>query len=727
MQPDVTVVIPTFDNVRYTVQCFASLAAAAEGVSYEVVVVDNGSQDETESFVCSHTPGQIRGGAQGTYPPMSVRMLHNDVRCALSRSWNMGVEAARGRYVLISNNDVIYAPGSLRELVAGAEISSHVGIVLPLSPQDVSGPRPALRLPDTPDDMLFNLRSVADWDSRRAKGPTDIAPVLHPYIQQGGYAFLLKRDCWDVVGRFDEDYDLTGEDYDYFSRVLRWRKIVQARRAYVEHFGRVTRMWLADEENERCARNRFRLAEKRDGQFEIFSVVIPTYNRVEALIAALDSLEHQTFPHWKAYVVDDGSSDWDRIQRCVAGRFGWDAGRIWFYHLPKNVGPSAARNYGLRLCRGKYVAFLDSDDIWKPGHLQRHFDVHERGSFAMVYSDPEFAWRWYDVKQERFLYRADTHPTIKYWGAFDAQKLEEFNYIQTSAVSVWGDLARSLSFPEDRRVEEDWEYFKAVARSGSIYHLSELTCRYHIARNPEEEHLISRVVRFETSELSFETFRLVVIPHQIRSQRALLCVVIPTKDRPAQLGVAVESCGIYPDVPVCVVDDGSADAASVRRVVDEHLSGCLLRSERSYGASWARNRGVEYMPSDWVQFLDDDDVLVADWFDRLKVHLTDDWDAVVAPAWVPGPAGGLEIDNDVYTSQIAVRRDAFIRCSGFNENVSWAEERDLLRRMSEWGARIKKIKTPIVIRPARGGSGSPHRRADVDEVVVAPPRHKHGF
>jgi glycosyltransferase involved in cell wall biosynthesis len=685
----------------------ASLAHAAEGVTYEVVVVDNGSDDETLSFVGSHTPGQLRGGAQGPYPPKAVRLVKNDVRRALARSWNMGFDAAAGRHVIISNNDVIYAPGSLREMVYAAESSDQVGIVLPLSPLDITTAKPRLLDPSSgPEAMAENIEEVARWDAARSKIPNDVMPVRHPYIMQGGYVFLLKRDCWNVVGRFDEEYDLTGEDYDYFSRTLRWRKIVQARRAYVEHFERQTRMWLGDEEHEHVMRNRFRLAEKRDGQIEMFSVVIPNYNRIEALIAALDSLEHQTFPHWKAYVIDDGSPDWDRIQKGVADRFGWDAGRVWFLHRPKNLGPSAARNYGLRLTRGKYVAFLDSDDVWKPNHLQRHWDVHEVGKYAAVYSNPEFAWRWYDADQRKFLYRPDKHPTITYWGPFDKERLKAFNYIQTSSLSVWGPLARALEFPEGMHVEEDWEYCKRIAEHGDIYHLDEITCRYHISRNPEQEHLISRVVSFETTEASWETRRLVVIPHQL-SESAKLSVVIPTKDRAGLLGRAIESCIIYPDTPVCVVDDGSEDAESVRKVVNEALLGCLLRSQESKGPSWARNRGVEYMPSEWIQFLDDDDILTADWGSRLAVHLTDDWDVILAQALVPDMMGGFRATDDVFTSQVAVRRSAFLNVGGFKEDLWWAEERDLVDRMKTWGARIKYIKTPLVIRPAIGGSGKP--------------------
>ena len=93
-----------------------------------------------------------------------------------------------------------------------------------------------------------------------------------------------------------------------------------------------------------------------------FSIVIPTYNRLDFLKQALSSVWTQTFTDYEVVVVDDGSTDrtWDWL--AVQGK------RIRAIRQP-NRGPGAARNFGAREAQGNYVALLDSDDLWFPWTL----------------------------------------------------------------------------------------------------------------------------------------------------------------------------------------------------------------------------------------------------------------------------------------------------------------------------------------------------------------------
>src|SRR4051794_36269759 len=93
----------------------------------------------------------------------------------------------------------------------------------------------------------------------------------------------------------------------------------------------------------------------------LVSVVIPAFNRAFILPEALDSVLAQTFKDFELIVVDDGSTDdTEEVLRPYVERRG-----VRF--LPQaNQGPAAARNRGIEAARGKYVAFLDSDDLWLP-------------------------------------------------------------------------------------------------------------------------------------------------------------------------------------------------------------------------------------------------------------------------------------------------------------------------------------------------------------------------
>lgn len=101
----------------------------------------------------------------------------------------------------------------------------------------------------------------------------------------------------------------------------------------------------------------------------LVSVVIPTFNRVEALLRALDSVLRQTVPVKEIWVIDDASTDAvEPAVRALATNSG--GGRISYHRMEANAGQGACRNQGLRLASGEWVAFLDDDDWWLPGHLE---------------------------------------------------------------------------------------------------------------------------------------------------------------------------------------------------------------------------------------------------------------------------------------------------------------------------------------------------------------------
>jgi glycosyltransferase involved in cell wall biosynthesis len=95
--------------------------------------------------------------------------------------------------------------------------------------------------------------------------------------------------------------------------------------------------------------------------------VLPTYNRARFLAQAFASVRGQRLDDWELIVVDDGSTDGTReLAESLAGGLA----RPVRYVYQQNAGPAAARNAGLDLARGKYVAFHDSDDVWLSHHLE---------------------------------------------------------------------------------------------------------------------------------------------------------------------------------------------------------------------------------------------------------------------------------------------------------------------------------------------------------------------
>jgi glycosyltransferase involved in cell wall biosynthesis len=98
----------------------------------------------------------------------------------------------------------------------------------------------------------------------------------------------------------------------------------------------------------------------------VVSVILPTFNRIQYLRPAVDSVFAQTYDDWELIVADDGSDEETRAYLsglAVSPR----VNVIW---LPHSGNPSAVRNAALREARGDYIAFLDSDDLWMPPKLE---------------------------------------------------------------------------------------------------------------------------------------------------------------------------------------------------------------------------------------------------------------------------------------------------------------------------------------------------------------------
>jgi glycosyltransferase involved in cell wall biosynthesis len=109
----------------------------------------------------------------------------------------------------------------------------------------------------------------------------------------------------------------------------------------------------------------------------LVSVIIPTYNRSTFVRQAVDSVLKQTFSDFELIVIDDGSTDTTRENLLEY------QGRIRYHYQP-NQGVSKARNQGLGLAGGRWIAFLDSDDLWLPGKLEAQVDFFSRNPLASV-------------------------------------------------------------------------------------------------------------------------------------------------------------------------------------------------------------------------------------------------------------------------------------------------------------------------------------------------------
>lgn len=705
--PKVRIVIPTFNNALLTIQCVTALRAdpAWDTGDWHIVYVDNGSTDETLAWLRADTDQK---GSR-------TSLVRNKTPRAYSKSLNMGASLP-GEYdvLVLLNNDTIVAPGAIDALVGALNQQSQVALAF--SPQCVAKAGltpPKLAKPKTLEDVYGNVEAVGTWWERHAGTFSGLGFVGDPYVKEGGYAFAVTKYFWRALGGFDERYDLFGGDYDFFARARRHTKMVKVRAAFIDHLEHQSVAWLGLEREVRMAHGRFLLHEDHHAEMELVSVVIPVYNRVEALEAAIDSVLAQRMPHWRIYVVDDGSPDWDRVQALAHRKYGHLHGKLWFFHLPENRGPGGARNFGCQASRGKYVAFLDSDDVWYPDHLEKHVGQHERSHCLMSYSRTGFAWRWWDEGVKGWQWRVGKHPEqqLKDW-SHDPMRLERECYIKTSTVVVWGDMVRGGGFmfpdPTGHRdphaPAEDWEFFKAVNKVGGIAFIDHETGRTHWAKRATEDgHHSARLNPFADFEGLPEP------PGELCQQCLLtepaLGVVIPTLGRPAELRRAVDS--LPPDVEKVVVVDGDSGMASAQCVVGRPDVSIVTYPERK-GPSGARNAGIYYLLAPVCWYLDDDDVALPG-APALVLETMETHGAAVFDLLMECTTGHRQTSGEEwYTSGLA-GRTAALRQVPFDEARTHAEERDYAERLGRH-CEITRVAQPVAFKTTGAFRASPMAR-----------------
>ena len=191
------------------------------------------------------------------------------------------------------------------------------------------------------------------------------------------------------------------------------------------------------------------------------SVVIPIKGRPQLFALTAQSLAEQTYPHWEAVVVDDGSSE-DEFRR-IAEIAGCDQ-RM---RLMKNPGPRrgapACRNAGLAASRGEYVVFLDGDDALAPTCLQRRVEV--------MRSNPMVDFAVFSTR----IFRAIPGDTGLFWNQFttenDLDRFLRFDMPWHTSGPIWKKASLRQNGPWDDRARsaQDWEFHVRAIAAGLSY------------------------------------------------------------------------------------------------------------------------------------------------------------------------------------------------------------------------------------------------------------------
>ncbi len=197
----------------------------------------------------------------------------------------------------------------------------------------------------------------------------------------------------------------------------------------------------------------------------LVSVIIPSYNRAEYIAETIESVLAQTYKNIETIVIDDGSTD---DTKAVVARYLPKIKYVW----QENSERGASRNHGLRLAKGEFIAFLDSDDLWLPNKIEEDIKFFERNSsVGIVYTD----YLQIDAEGNQ-LKLLKLHDYVER----RTEALLEGNFILIGAHLIRTQLVRDIGgFREERQLSgsEDWEMWVRFSTTTNFAHLPKATTK----------------------------------------------------------------------------------------------------------------------------------------------------------------------------------------------------------------------------------------------------------
>lgn len=241
------------------------------------------------------------------------------------------------------------------------------------------------------------------------------------------------------------------------------------------------------------------------------SVIIPAYNAQRTILETIESVRQQTFQDIEIIVINDGSTD----QTSSIINSIYDS-RIQFYDYP-NGGPSIARNRGITHANGKYISFIDADDLWTPDKLEKQLAALKTNQKAGV------AYSWVAVMPEKKDVSDSEELSLfsgnkaTFMGDVYSELLLE-NFIGNGSNILARDEAIAFvgEFDPNLQPSEDWDYYIRLAAK---YHFA-LVPEHQILYRKTEGTLSTNVSVMETSGLKVIDQAYRIAPKKLQSQKS---------------------------------------------------------------------------------------------------------------------------------------------------------------------------------------------------------------
>ena len=204
-------------------------------------------------------------------------------------------------------------------------------------------------------------------------------------------------------------------------------------------------------------------------------IILPNYNSSKFLNQTLNSIIMQTYKNWKLIIIDDCSDD---KTKNILKKYSKDK-RIKIFWLKKNNGAGFCRNYGIKNSKSPYVAFIDSDDVWKKNKLEKQIIFMKKNNYSFSYTNYET----FGDKRKIII------PPLR----FDYKSFINNTSIGTSTMMVKRKELKNIKFTNSKICEDYYFKCKLLKRVKFAFCLNEFLTRYRIRHNSMQSSNIKNI------------------------------------------------------------------------------------------------------------------------------------------------------------------------------------------------------------------------------------------
>lgn len=387
----VSIVIPVFNKSHFTDQCLHSIFSSINSTQFEVIIIDNNSNDNTHEIIEKYTT-QFN----------NISYLRNNVNLGFAKANNLGVEKSKNDIILLLNNDTVVTDGWIDNLLKPISEDKTVGAVsAKLLFEDNTIQHAGVVVIK---DMQFGDPLVARHiHYKKDKNSPEVNEIME-YQALTAACLLIRKSAFLEVNGFDEEYWNGYEDVDLcFKLRERGYKLVYQPNSIVYHFEsqsgaerftkvknniiRLHNKWLNKiipdyeiSENGVITENQprqikpFLNSNEFGTKLFMCSIVVPIYNQLDYSNKFIKSLKKYTSIQFELIIIDNGSSK-DTIEYLQNTES--DDKRIKVIYNKENFGFPIAVNQGIKEAKGDYILIANNDIVLTENWLSRMIEVAE--------------------------------------------------------------------------------------------------------------------------------------------------------------------------------------------------------------------------------------------------------------------------------------------------------------------------------------------------------------